>query len=59
MRRAFAGDDVAAEFRVEKQALVDAALPKEDDGFIPGWVRCVLYIDMLVLCLYLVIHAHV
>ncbi|KAK0545199.1 hypothetical protein OC846_004729 [Tilletia horrida] len=34
---AFAGDDVAAQFAEEKQALIDADAPKEEDNSLPGW----------------------
>lgn len=38
VRRAFAGDDVAATFAAEKQAEVEAELPSSDvPGELPGW----------------------
>ncbi|KAI8831560.1 Utp14 protein-domain-containing protein, partial [Chytridium lagenaria] len=38
MQMAFANDDVFAEFREEKEAVVDADKPKDVDVTLPGWV---------------------
>eukprot|EP00698_Gefionella_okellyi_P023065 TRINITY_DN7750_c0_g1_i1.p1 TRINITY_DN7750_c0_g1~~TRINITY_DN7750_c0_g1_i1.p1 ORF type:complete len:653 (+),score=191.32 TRINITY_DN7750_c0_g1_i1:64-2022(+) len=37
LQRAFAGDDVVAEFKTDKKRVVDDGMPVVQDTFLPGW----------------------